>query len=156
MKTVKELRAKTLMNIIEDLVRSAYGSGFRRILVLNGHGGNDPARARLTEVANIFPDLRVRWYSWYESHSVQLVAQKYDLKPYHGGWVEAFNFTRVADLPDGEKTPPHIPGLMGAQQARQVYGDGVFGGAYQANEAIMSALFSAALEDVISLLDFDH
>src|SRR3972149_566631 len=38
------LRVSTLLDLVEDLVRSAYGQGFRRLLVLNGHGGNDPAR----------------------------------------------------------------------------------------------------------------
>ena len=41
------LRVSTLMDAVEDLVRSAYETGFRRILVLNGHGGNSPARAHL-------------------------------------------------------------------------------------------------------------
>jgi creatinine amidohydrolase len=53
------LRASTLLDLIEDLVRSAYRHGFRRMLILNGHGGNDAARARLYEVAGDFPDLRL-------------------------------------------------------------------------------------------------
>src|SRR5512144_2180436 len=36
------LRLSTLAAAMEDIVRSAYGSGFRRILVINGHGGNAP------------------------------------------------------------------------------------------------------------------
>ena len=44
------LRTSTLLDLVEDLVRSAYQHGFRRILVLNGHGGNDPARGRLYEI----------------------------------------------------------------------------------------------------------
>lgn len=32
------LRVSTLIDLVEDLVRSAYGHGFRRILILNGHG----------------------------------------------------------------------------------------------------------------------
>src|SRR5512137_3073760 len=51
------LRVTTLLDIVEDLVRSAYHQGFRRILVLNGHGGNDPAWARLYEIANTLPEL---------------------------------------------------------------------------------------------------
>ena len=34
------LRPQTLSSIIADLLESAYGHGFRRILILNGHGGN--------------------------------------------------------------------------------------------------------------------
>src|SRR5512137_14635 len=54
------LRASTLMDAVEDLVRSAVQTGFRRILVLNGHGGNSPARARLREVANSLPEIQLR------------------------------------------------------------------------------------------------
>ena len=34
------LRAETLMAIVEDIVASLVAHGFRRILVVNGHGGN--------------------------------------------------------------------------------------------------------------------
>jgi creatinine amidohydrolase len=149
------LRLNTLLDLVEDLVRSAYGQGFRRILVLNGHGGNDGARGRLFELANQLPEIRLAWYAWWQSHSVEVVAQAHELKPSHASWLEAFPFTRVADLPVGEKIPPRVPGLMGAEQARQVYGDGVFGGPYQVADAIMDAVFTAALGDVLQLLEFD-
>jgi creatinine amidohydrolase len=149
------LRLATLLDLVEDVVRSAYGHGFRRILVLNGHGGNDGARGRLFELASQLPDLRLGWYAWWQSQSVEMVAQAHDLKPSHASWLEAFPFTRVADLPSGEKIPPHVPGLMGAGEARQVYGDGVFGGPYQVEDAIMHEVFTVALEDVLQLLRFD-
>src|SRR5512136_2527998 len=43
------LRLSTLLDAVEDLVRSAYGQGFKRILVMNGHGGNSGVKARLIE-----------------------------------------------------------------------------------------------------------
>lgn len=95
------------------------------------------------------------WYAWWTAHSVLEVAQKHNLKPSHANWLEAFPFTIVGDLPDGEKTPPRVPGLMGAQEARQVYGDGSFGGPYRADPAIMDELFAAALLDVLQLLRFE-
>ena len=55
------LRIATLLDLVEDLVRSAFGQGFKRILLLNGHGGNDAARARLYELANDLPGLRLAW-----------------------------------------------------------------------------------------------
>jgi len=149
------LRASTLFDLVEDLARSAYLHGFRRLLVLNGHGGNEPVKARLYELANQFPDLQFRWYAWWQSHSVREIIVKYDLKPAHGSWMEAFPFTRVADLPAGDKPPPYVPGLLGAEQARQVYGDGSFGGPYQVDEAIMEEIFTAALQDVLLLLGFE-
>jgi creatinine amidohydrolase len=146
------LRLTTFVDLVEDLVRSAYKQGFRRFLFLNGHGGNDPARARLYELANQLIGMRLSWYAWWVSHSVELVAQKYDLIPAHANWLEAFAFTQVAELPDGEKAPPVVQGLLDAEEARAVYGDGSFGGRYQVDEVIMDELFTACLADVLQLL----
>lgn len=149
------LRVSTFISAVEDLVRSAQRAGFRRLLILNGHGGNSPARAQLSEVANNLPDLHLRWYDWWLSHSVENVALKHGLKPAHANWLEAFPFTVVGDLPTEPKIPPSVPGLMDAKTAREVYGDGSFGGPYQAGEAIMHELFAACLEDVLQLLKFE-
>ena len=148
------LGVSTLIAAVDDLVRSAYRQGFRRILILNGHGGNDPARTQLYEAATDLPDLRLVWYAWWQSHSCLSVAEKYALKPAHANWMEAFPFTQVTELQEGEKAPPYIAGLLGADQARQVYGDGSFGGAYQADRAVMDELFTALLQDVLTLLHF--
>jgi creatinine amidohydrolase len=149
------LRVSTLIAVVEDLVRSASGVGFRRILVLNGHGGNSPARAQLAELANSLPGLQLRWYDWWLSHSVENVALKHELKPAHANWLEAFPFTLVGDLPEGSKVPPSVPGIMDARLAREVYGDGSFGGPYQASEDVMHELFAATLQDVLQLLKFE-
>src|SRR5215208_4505267 len=37
------LTAETYLAVIRDLLESLHGQGFRRILVVNGHGGNRPA-----------------------------------------------------------------------------------------------------------------
>jgi creatinine amidohydrolase len=149
------LRVSTLLDVVEDLVRSVVGQGFRRLLFLNGHGGNDAARSRLYEVVNLDPGLQVRWYSWWLSNSVTMVAQRHGLKPAHANWLEAFPFTRVAELPEGEKAPPYIPGLLGAEEAIRVYGDGSFGGYYQVDDVIMQEVFDASLADIVHLLKFD-
>ena len=50
------LRVSTLIDAVEDLVRSAYGAGFRSILVLNGHGGNSPARTHWRKLPTACPE----------------------------------------------------------------------------------------------------
>jgi creatinine amidohydrolase len=150
------LRASTLMAAVEDIVRSAYMHGFKRILILNGHGGNSPARSHLHEVNNDLPDLKLNWYDWWLSHSVEAVAIKHDIKPAHANWLEAFPFTTVGELLQGDKTPPTVPSaIMDARTAREVYGDGSFGGPYRASDDIMHEIFAAALEDILQLLNFD-
>jgi creatinine amidohydrolase len=87
---------------------------------------------------------------------VEEVALRHELKPSHANWLEAFPFTIVTDLPEGEKTPPHVPSdILDAQSARAVYGDGSFGGRYQASQEIMQEVFNAALQDILQLLKFE-
>ncbi|MCL4530015.1 MAG: creatininase family protein [Chloroflexi bacterium] len=150
------LRVSTLIAAAEDIVRSAYGHGFRRILIINGHGGNSPARNHLHEVNNSLPDLKLNWYDWWSSHSAEAVAVKHNIKPAHANWLEAFQFTVVGDMPEGNKTPPKVPSaIVDAKTAREVYGDGSFGGPYRVGDDIMRELFDAALEDILKLLEFD-
>lgn len=148
------LRVSTFLDVVEDLVRSVYAYGFRRLMVLNGHGGNDPARSRMVELANALPGLRFSWYSWWLSHSVEEVARKHELKPSHASWMEAFPFACVSDLPQGVKNPPEVKGMLNAKETRDAYGDGVFGGAYQASDEVMNEMFEAVVADVMHLISF--
>lgn len=150
------LRVPTLIAAVEDLVRSAYRSGFRRLLILNGHGGNTPVNDHLNDVINDLPGAQIRWYQWWDSHSVEAVAVKHNIKPAHANWLEAFQFTIVGELPEGEKTPPSVPSsIMDAATTRQVYGDGSFGGRYRADEEVQHEVLGAALEDILHLLAFE-
>lgn len=150
------LRLSTLMDAVDDLLRSAYGQGFRRILVLNGHGGNNGVKIRLGELANQLSGLKVRWYAWWSSRSVEAIALRHEIKPDHANWLEAFPFTIVGELPEGEKVPPHVPSdIMDAGTAREVYGDGSFGGKYRPPDGIMQEIFSACLADILQMLKFE-
>jgi creatinine amidohydrolase len=149
------LRVTTFLSVLEDVVRSAYGVGLRRILVLNGHGGNSSARTFMGEIAASMPGIQLRWYDWWLSHSVETVAERHQIKPTHANWLEAFAFTIVSEMPEGSKLPPRVPGIMDAATARQVYGDGSFGGPYVASDEIMHELYAEVLADVIELLKFE-
>ena len=149
------LRLTTLLDVAEDILRSVYRQGFRRVLFLNGHGGNDPVRTRLVEVMDGMPGMKIVWYSWWNAVNVTSVAAKHGLKSYHAAWIEAFPFTRVGDLPAGEKQPPTASGLTGAEGTRQVYGDGVYGGPYAVDAAIMDEIFNTALQDIVDILKFE-
>ena len=150
------LRLSTLMDVVEDILRSVFRNGVRRILVLNGHGGNDGVRSRIYELLNEFPEMKLRWYSWWQSHSVESICKKYGIKPAHANWLESFPFAQVTELPEGVKRPPEITGMLGAEAVRQTYGDGVFGGEYFVDRNIMNEIFQAVLQDVIHLLNFEE
>ena len=150
------LRLHTYLDVVEDLLRSLYEAGFRRVLILNGHGGNTPVKTHLVELVNQLPDLQLRWYAWWTTDTVAEIAHKFDLDAEHGNWLEAFDFTTVVDLPEHVKPKPVTGGeILGKVAVKQTYGDGTFGGPYQAPGAIMEEMFSACLTDVLELLKFD-
>ena len=150
------LRLHTYLDLVEDILRSLYGAGFRRVLILNGHGGNTPVITHLVELLNELPDLQLRWYAWWTTDSVNQIAKKYDLIPEHANWLEAFDFTTVAELPTEIKPIQASSNqILGKTASRQLFGDGAFGGAYRADPAIMDELFAACLDDVLKELNFD-
>ncbi len=68
------LRPHTLSSIIVDLLESAYEHGFRRILLLNGHGGNIASiRVALSEALHELHGLEVRLENWWQAPEVQAI-----------------------------------------------------------------------------------
>ncbi len=147
------LRLSTYISILEDLVRWAHAAGFKRLLFLNGHGGNNPASAVLHELVNELPGLSAEWYAWWQSASVIAVAAKHGLSMSHASWAEAFSFTRVADLPAGGKPAVRARTYLPASEVREANGDGSQGGPYSAPEVVMDEVFAVALGDILGLLE---
>ena len=112
------LRAQTYLAVVADMVRSLHGSGFRRLLFVNGHGGNDPPARCCPELVNELTRPQVGWYSWWLSPGTAAVAQQAGLAPFHASWSEAFSFCRVADLPPGEKPAASSARLLSAAETR--------------------------------------
>jgi creatinine amidohydrolase len=68
------LRPSTLQLVVYDLLASLSQHGFRRILILNGHGGNTPSlMAGVAEVNDVYRELRVKVRAWWELEGVQAV-----------------------------------------------------------------------------------
>lgn len=148
------LRVTTLMDLVEDMISSLYRQGFRKFLILNGHGGNEPVKGRINELLNNHSDLKIVWYSWWLSHSVEKIALEKGLKPAHANWLEAFPFTKVTELPEKKKTPPKYLGLLSAEETRSYFGDGSFGGEYGTDQEIMNEIFYACYLDILNLIQF--
>ncbi len=150
------LRLHTYLDVVEDILRSLYGAGFRKVMVLNGHGGNTPVRDHLVELVNDLPDLQIRWYAWWTTKVVSEISKKNGLINQHANWEEAFDFTIVSDLPEKIKPVPNLNGdILGKSATREVYGDGMFGGAYRVDQAIMQEIFDACLEEIVEMLKFE-
>ncbi len=150
------LRLQTYLNVVEDILRSLYETGFRQILILNGHGGNTPVKTYLAELLNELSDLEIRWYAWWTTQTVADIAKKHGLEPEHANWLEAFDYNQVAELPqEPKRIPPHKPNILNKSQMREEFKDGSFGGEYQADQAVMNEIFTACLADILDLLKFE-
>ena len=150
------LRLRTYLDLVEDILRSLYGAGFRKVLILNGHGGNTPVKTHLVELVNELTDLEIRWYAWWTTKTVANIAKKHNLDPEHANWLEAFDFTTVSTMPEEDKpTPKTRENILDKTATRESYGDGSFGGSYQVESVIMDEIFDACLEDILGLLKFE-
>ena len=66
------LRPQTLTSVLADIIESAYEHGFRRILILNGHGGNTaPIQMAMLEAVNELPGLSFRLGTWWDEAEVE-------------------------------------------------------------------------------------
>ena len=141
------IRAETFLRLTQDVVESLYRQGFKRILILNGHGGNKIAEL-LVELANTHPGLKLDWVNWWLLPEVGQVAAAHGLEPGHANWMENFRFTRVADVPDGVKPRVSMPVVADAASVRGLLGDGSYGGAYQAPDEVMDELLETVVKVV--------
>lgn len=65
------LSPATLTAVLSDIFQSLYRHGFRRVLVVNGHGGNQPAlQSAAAILQNQFPDFRCKTFAWWLDSSV--------------------------------------------------------------------------------------
>ncbi|NOZ28283.1 MAG: creatininase family protein [Chloroflexi bacterium] len=149
------LRITTLLAIVEDVVRSLYHQGFRRVFVINGHGGNAPVQGYLRELANELPGLRAHMVEWWRLPAVQEACADLPTPPTHANYLENFPFTRLpgVTLPDDPKPPVALEVIEGADRVRALLGDGSFGGAYQLDDATMDRIFEAAVDALLEELD---
>jgi creatinine amidohydrolase len=150
------LRLDTYIRLIRDVLDSLGNSGFRRILLVNGHGGNSPADPLATEWMMDHPGTRVKFHNWWNAPKTWAKVLEIDPMGSHASWMENFPWTRLpgVQLPAEQKIVPSRVGkarLVG-DEMRSFYGDGNYGGYYQRSDDEMLALWAVALAETRSLI----
>jgi creatinine amidohydrolase len=151
------LRVETYARVIRDILDSLAGSGFRRILVVNGHGGNQPAHAVAIEWMADHPAVQVKFHNWWNAPKTMAKVQEIDPVASHASWMENFPWTRLEGvaMPAGQK--PMIDfakmRLLAPGALREYLGDGNFGGRYQRADEEMLAIWQVAVEETRELLE---
>jgi creatinine amidohydrolase len=132
-------------------------SGFRRILLVNGHGGNAPAGSLIQEWMADNPGTCVRFHNWYNAPRVWNKVQEIDPVASHASWMENFPWTRVpnARYPDEQKPMIHAERVrvLDPKKLRELLGDGNFGGFYQRSDDEMLAPSKVAVEETREMIE---
>jgi creatinine amidohydrolase len=61
------LRVETHLSVVRDILDSLANSGFRRILLVTGHGGNSPVQGLLDEWMADRPEMKARLQNWWNA-----------------------------------------------------------------------------------------
>ena len=151
------LRVETYLAVVRDILDGLAQSGFRRILLCNGHGGNAPAAGLAVEWISEHPECRVRFHNWYNAPRTWAKVTEIDRIGSHASWMENFPWTRLANItmPDGGKSMTDLDTLrlMPPAEVRRMLGDGNFGGLYERPDEEMLALWDVAVAETRALIE---
>lgn len=152
------LRLSTYVAVLQDLLDTLCSQGFRRIAIVNGHGGNAPVTGAIREWLAQERDFRMQvvFTSWYAAPKVAALAASFESSPTHGGWFENFPWTRLPGVAMPGEAKPHLPADVVAQATpgdlRQLAGDGSFGGSYELSDDVMAQIWQTGVLEVRELL----
>ena len=151
------LRVATFLAVVRDVLDGLHEQGFRRIVVVNGHGGNSPAAALCHEWLGDHAGARIRFHNWWNAPKVWAQVQAIDPVGSHASWMESFPWTRVDGVtaPDTRKPMIDWPAVSqgGPLEIRAALGDGNFGGRYVRSDEDVLALWRVAVEETRELIE---
>jgi creatinine amidohydrolase len=152
------LRVETLLAVVRDVMTSVYGAGFRRVLIVNGHGGNAAVGNLCRELIAAHGGLSIKFHNWWTGPRTVARAKQISPHPSHANWFENFPWTRLADVSMPSEKPMvdlRRLALSDPASARALLGDGCFGDAYQMPDEDMHALWAVGVEETRQELEQD-
>src|SRR5216110_32863 len=145
------LRVETYMSILRDVLDTMAEQGFRRILIVNGHGGNTSAQGFIGEWMADHPGVRIKFHNWWNAPKVWAHVMAIDPVASHASWMENFPWTRLADviMPDMQKPMSDLEHLrqLNSPSLRDYLKDGNYGGRYQREDEEMMKIWRAGVEE---------
>lgn len=139
------IRLETYLSLVGELLDSLRGQGFRRFLLVNGHGGNTPVGS-LTGSGVVL-------HEWWKAPRTLAAVRKVDPDASHASWMESFPWTRVAGvlMPPGKKPPtPRVSDDPAEVRAR--VGDGSFGGYWERPDEVVMRVWRTGVEETREVL----
>ncbi|MET0258054.1 MAG: creatininase family protein [Methylobacterium sp.] len=151
------LRVETYVALVRDLLDELRHQGFRRILLVNGHGGNQPAAAFAIEWMADHPGTAVKFHNWWNAPETFAKVQSIDPVASHASWMENFAWTRLPGTAAPAEQKPMVDlarmRLLAPEAVRALLGDGNFGGLYQRGDDEMQAIWDVAVAETRALIE---
>jgi creatinine amidohydrolase len=150
------LRVVTYVSVVSDVLDSLAGHGFKRILIVNGHGGNAPAQSFVAEWMADHQEVKIKFHNWWNAPGVWAKVQEIDPVASHASWMENFPWTRLAsvNMPTTPKAMSNVSRLrqLNPAEVRSYLVDGNYGGRYQRSDEEMLAIWKVGVEETRALL----
>ena len=154
-----DLKLDTLNRVMIDILDSLRHHGFRKILIVNGHGGNMPVEDSVNEWVEGKADMRIKFHNWFRSPKTWAKVMEIDPVASHASWMENFEWTRLPGLIQPREQKPMVDlkklSAATAVEARKMLGDGSWGGLYQRNDEETDELWDVAVRETRDLIEFD-
>jgi creatinine amidohydrolase len=151
------LRLETYIRLLRDVLDSLSRAGFRRIVLVNGHGGNAPAASIALEWMADHPGHQVRAFNWWIAPQTRAKIEEVDPLGSHASWMENFPWTRLAGVvPPDERKPAidaELKSVLDPAAFRDAVGDGNYGGLYQRSDEEMIAIWEVAVAEAREALE---
>lgn len=151
------LSMQTYIGVINDILNNLKRQGFRRILFVNGHGGNSPAQNMINEWMVNNPGITIQFHNWWNAPATWAKVTEIDPIASHASWMENFPWTRLTgvEMPDIRKPMISLTELRKKDPAgvRAYLGDGNYGGYYQRADDEMLAIWRTAVDELREIID---
>jgi creatinine amidohydrolase len=151
------LSLTTYIGVIKDLLDSIHRSGFRSILVVNGHGGNSPAATIISEWLNTHPDCSVKMHDWWRAPKTLAKVLETDPEASHASWMENFPWTRLPGVEQPSHAKPKIDfarlARVDANRKRGMLVDGNYHGLFERSDEDMLAIWAVAVNETRELIE---
>lgn len=151
------LAADTYGRLIRDILDSLSAHGFKRIVIVNGHGGNTSVQPAIDDWRAGKAGVAVKFHNWWNAPQTWEAVQAVDPVASHASWMENFPWTRLAgvEYPEHRKPMLDTARLRGMEPAavREYLGDGNFGGRYRQSDEAMRAIWRVAVLETRAIID---
>ena len=150
------LRVETYMSVVGDILDAIAEHGFKRILIVNGHGGNTPAQGFVGEWIADHPGMRIKFHNWWNAPeslgaSAGNRSRRFPCVVDGKFSVDTPNENQGAFRAEADERPGKLRRLD-PKSVREYLNDGNYGGLYQRDDEEMMKIWQAGVKETRALL----